>query len=190
MAGKMVGSRESKTGLELDKMELSGTLRASARSTTGYRGIQRAAEKKASISKKTILRILFLISGVFLFFSTILFLWDQGVVDVPLLASQKVRRELERYASIGPVMTSIGKNQHIRLMVKIECRNAESKERLSEIDSVIRSKILLVLNTAEAKGILGRRDYQSLKSHFKKAISSLIKKDAIQDIYFSEITLY
>ena len=188
--GKMVSSEEAKTGLELDKLELPDTLGAPVSNTSGYRGVQRVAEKKALISKKALFKVLFLISGVVLFFSIILFLWDQGVVDVPLLASQKVRRNLERYATVGPVMTSIGKDKHIKLMVKIECRNIKLKERLTEIESALRNKILMVLNTPEAKEILSRRDYQSLKPYFEKAVSGLVKKGSIKHIYFSEITQY
>ena len=186
----MASSNEAKVGLELDKIELSTTARAPVRESSGYRGIQKETDTKTAINKRSLLTILFLISGVFFFFSVILFLWDQGVVDVPLLASKKIQRELERYATVGPLMTSIGKDQHIKLTLTIECRNAGSKERIAEIDSAIKSKILMTLNTPEAKGILSRKDYQALKPYFKKAISKLVEKNAIKDIHFSDIIRY
>ena len=186
----MADSSETKIGLELDKIELSNTSREPKDESRGYRGIRTETNTKPVITKKSLLTILFLILGVFFFFSVILFLWDQGMVDVPLLANKKIQWELERYVTVGPLMTSIGKDKHIKLTVNIECRNVRLKKRIAEIDTAVKGRMLMTLDTPEAKRILSRTDYQALKPYFKKTISKLVGKNAIKAIHFSDIIRY
>jgi flagellar basal body-associated protein FliL len=134
--------------------------------------------------------MLLLVSGVLLPIVLLFLLWDQGVVDLPLLKSNKVRREHQRFATVGPVMTSIGQNQHIKMTVRIECKNTRLKEKVAEIESAVKSKLLFVLSSPEVKEKLRLQDYAAIKAFFKKEVDSLLPNDTVEAVYFSEIIRY
>ena len=177
-------------GLELDKMEIPSVSSTKKVAEGGYRGVQDRSDSGKEWSWASKLKAFLLILGVLLPLALIFFLWDKGVVDLPYLGSKSVARELERYATVGPVMTSIGKNQHMRLTVQIECKNAKLKNRVNEISSAIKSKILEILSSPEAKDQLRRQDYASLKSEFKKEINRLLRKSSIKAVYIADIVRY
>lgn len=181
---------DAKTGLELDKMEIPAVSRRDSAGDGGYRGVQQRSLSAGASRKHSILKILLLVSGVLLPFVLMFLLWDQGFVDLPLLESKKAQRELERYATVGPVMTSIGQNQHIKLTVQIECKDTRLKKKITGISSAIKSKLLVILSSPEVKDKLRLQDYASLKSYFKEEIDSLLQKESVEAVYFSDIVRY
>jgi len=177
-------------GLELDKMEIPSVSSTKQVAEGRYRGVKdRSDSGKGSIWVSR-LKMFSLILGVLLPFALVFFLWDQGVVDLPYLDSKKAIRELERYATVGPIMTSMGKNQHVKLTVQIECKNVNLKNKVNEISSAIKNKILVILSSPEAKDQLRRHDYASLKSKFKKEINRLLRKSSIKAVYIADIVRY
>jgi flagellar basal body-associated protein FliL len=181
---------EAKTGLELDKMEIPSSSQTAHPQEAGYRGVQQRSVPRGQAKKHSMFKTLVLISGLLLPTVLLFLLWDQGVVDLPLLKSNKVRREHERYATVGPVLTSIGENQHIKLTVLIECKDTRLKKKVADISSAVRSKLLVVLSSPEAKEKLRLRDYTSFKSHFEEEINRLLPNDSVEAVYFSEIISY
>lgn len=191
----MVGSSDAKiseknTGLELDRMEVPPVSRIKRSDDGGYRGVQKRSSSTTGPNRQAIIKILLLVSGVLLPFVLMFFLWDQGVVDVPFLKSRKAQRVLKRYATVGPVMTSIGQDQHVKLTVQIECKDTRLKKKISEISSAVKGKLLIVLNSPEVKEKLLHQDYAPVKSRLKKEIDSLLQKESIEAVYFSDIVLY
>jgi flagellar basal body-associated protein FliL len=178
------------TGLELDKMEIPSVSSTKKALDSGYRGVHASYNSGKMSSWASKIKVVLLISGALLPLALIVFLWDQGVVDLPYLGSNTVARELERYATVGPVMTSIGKNQHVKLTVQIECKNTKIKNKVNEIGSAIKSRILVILSSSKAKDQLNRHDYDSLKSEFKKEINRLLPKSSIKAVYFANIVRY
>ncbi len=182
--------REVKKGLELDKMEIPSVPQRDRIEDSGYRGVQQRSLSARAPRKYPILKILLVVSGALLPLFFIFLLWNQGLVDLPLVGSKKVQRALERYATVGPVMTSIGKDDHLKLTVQIECKNARLKEKILGISSAIKNKLLVVLSSPEAKEKLRLQDYASLKSYFKQEIESLLPKESVDAVYFSDIVRY
>jgi len=181
---------DASLGLELDKMEIPSVSSTRRVEEGGYRGVQDRSGSGKGSSWVSKLKVFLLILGVLLPLALISFLWDQGVVDLPYLGSKKVIRELERYATVGPVMANIGKNQHVKLTVQIECKDVNLKNKVNEISSAIKSKILVILSSPEAKDQLRRHDYASLKSEFKKEINRLLLKSSIKAVYIADIVRY
>jgi len=175
-------------GLELDKMEIPSVSSTKRVEEGWYRGVQDRSGSGRNWASK--LKAFLLILGVLLPFALVFFLWDRGVVDLPYLDSKKAIRELERYATVGPIMTNVGKNEHIKLTVQIECKNVNLKNKVNEISSAIKSKILVILSSPEAKDRLRRQDYASLKSEFKKEINRLLRKSSIKAVYIADIVRY
>ena len=182
--------REVKKGLELDKMEIPSVPRRDRIEDSGYRGVQQRSLPARARRKYPIFKVLLVVSGALLPLVFIFLLWNQGFVDLPLIGSKKIQRELERYATVGPVMTSIGKDEHLKLTVQIECKNARLKKKILGISSAIRSKLLVALSSPEAKEKLRLQDYASLKSYFKQEIDSLLPKESVDAVYFSDIVRY
>ena len=177
-------------GLELDKMEIPSVSSTKRVADGGYRGVQVRSDSGKEWNWASKLKAFLLIVGVLLPFALVFFLWDKGVVDLPYLDSKKAFRELERYATVGPIMTNVGKNEHVRLTVQIECKNVNLKNKVNEISSAIKSKILVILSSPEAKDQLRRQDYASLKSEFKKEINRLLGKSSIKAVYIADIIRY
>ena len=177
-------------GLELDKMEIPSFSSTKKVAKGGYRGVQDRSDFGKASSWTSKVKVFLLILGVLLPLALIFFLWDKGVVDLPYLGSKKVIRELERYAMVGPIMTNIGKNQHVKLTVQIECKDVNLKNKVNEIGSAIKSKILVILSSPEAKDQLRRQDYASLKSEFEKEINRLLRKSSIEAVYIADIIRY
>ena len=111
--GRMAGFSEEKIsdasfGLELDKMEIPSVSSTKRVAEGGYRGVQDRSGSGKEWNWASKLKAFLLISGVLLPFALVFFLWDKGVVDLPYLESKKAIRELERYATVGPIMTNVG----------------------------------------------------------------------------------
>jgi len=136
------------------------------------------------------LRLLLVALGVTLPVILLFLMWSQGFIDLPLLQSKKILRQLQRVATVGPVMTSIGQNEHLKLTLQIECRNSKMKERLEESGSALRSKILMALNSPETISLLRLQDYAQLKDFFKTEIQGLFPEISIKEVYLSEIVRY
>lgn len=181
---------EAKTGLELDKMEIPEVLRTPKSQDGGYRGIRQPSSHRGGFSRQAVLKILVLITGVLLPFVLMFLLWDQGVVDLPFLGSKKAQRVLKRFTTVGPVMTSIGDNEHIKITVQIECKDSALKKKITALAPAVKGKLLVVLSSPEVKEKLRRQDYGALKSHFKAEIDSLLTKESVKAVYFSDILRY
>jgi|GEM_PF-3239538 flagellar basal body-associated protein FliL len=181
---------EAGIGLKLDKMLISPVSNTKKPADGGYRGVQAVSDSERGLSWRTKVKAILLISGVLLPFVLVFFLWDRGVVDLPYLESKKAARELQRYATVGPVMTSIGKDQHLKLTVQIECDDVKSKNKVNEISSAIKNKILVILSSPEAKDQMRRQDYSSLKSEFEKEINRLLPESPIKALYIANILRY
>ena len=147
-------------------------------------------ENKKTSSKSLKLQVFILLAGVASLFAAVFFLWDQSIVDLPMLESRAAKRAMEKYVSVGPVMANIGKNQHVKITVLIECKNKSLRKRVAELQSIIKNNLMMVLNSKEARPFIDKKDYSSLKPQFLKQINVLFKGEPIENIYFSQIVRY
>lgn len=174
-------------GLELDKIDIAEGTR---RSTSAAGGRSPHSDGSAVSRKRSIPKLVLLATGVGLPIALLLLMWNQGFIELPLLQSQKILRQLAKIATVGPVMTSTELNEHFKITVQIECRTSKLKERLVEIGPVVKNRILMVLNSPEAIELLHRQEYAHLKDRFKIEIQSLLPKNSIKEVYFSEVVRY
>ncbi len=181
---------QANIGLELDRMEIPTISPKKSVEVGGYRGVQQRSDSGRPSRIHSILKLFVLLLGVLLPFVLTFFLWNQGIIDLPFLKSNRAQKELKRYATVGPVMTSIGENQHVKLTIQIECKNSRLKEKMVGISSAVKNKLMVVLNSPETKEKLLKQDYSSLKSDFKKEIESLMPPESVKAVYFSNILLY
>ena len=185
----MANENQIKSGLELDKIDLSmgGPDQVPPPLPLQKTGGQ---AKKTSSGKSTKLQVFILVGGVAAVFATVFFLWDQAVINLPLLESREAKRALEKYAVVGPVMVNVGKDQHVKFTLMIECRNKSLKNRIVELEPVIKNNLLLIMGSKEAKLFVAKKDYSSLKPAFLKQINTLLKGEPVKNIYFSKIVRY
>ena len=186
----MASKQDVKHGLEFEKIEVSKAKATFAPPELGG-DTNSTTKNKAVTGKPSKLPIILSVSGVVLMLLIVFILWNQALIALPFLSNSKHKeRNLERFASIGPLMASIGRNQHIKFTVMIECNDNEFKKRLAGLDAKIKNSFLSLFNSPEVKKILSNQDYESLKPFFIKQINRMLKDRSIDDIYFSKIVRY
>ena len=178
----MADEKEINSGLELDKIDLSDGQPGPAPPPLPVQETGGHAKNKSS-GNSSKLQVIFLVAGVAALFAAVFFLWDRAIIDLPLLESKQAQRALERYATVGPLM-------HVKMTIMIECNNNSLKNRVIELESIIKNNLLMVLNSKEAKPFLDKKDYMSLKPQFLKQINGLLKGEPVENIYFSQVIRY
>ncbi|HIJ57347.1 MAG TPA: hypothetical protein HPQ03_14670 [Deltaproteobacteria bacterium] len=182
-------SKESTTGLELDKIDLSDILLAPRTEKKAQKEGKKSGIKIPSLNIANF-KITLIIGAMILSLIIVYLLWDQRIINLPFTESAPTPEMSKRIATVGPVMTSFGKDEHIKMTVQIECKNTKIKDKVSELDRRIQNKIMLMLNDPKARRLLKERDFKALKPFIKKEVEQLIKNSGVKDVYFSEITLY
>lgn len=185
----MADENNIKLGLELDKITLTEGISDPMPPPLPVQETGGAAKKKSS-SKSLKLQVFILVTGVAALFAMVFFLWDQAIIDLPLLESKTTKRALEKYAVVGPVMANVGRDEHVKFTIMIECKNKSLKNRVIELESIIKNNLILVMNSKEAKASIDKKDYMSLKPQFLNKINGLLKGEPIENIYFSQIVRY
>jgi flagellar basal body-associated protein FliL len=186
----MASNHDAKPGLALDKINMPKA-KAAFVPPELIDDSNSTAENSTPAGKTSKLPIMLSISGVFFMLSIVFILWNQALITLPFLSkSRHESPHLERFATIGPLMASIGGNQHIKFTVMIECDDNELKERLAALEAKIKNSFLRVFNSPEVKEILKNQHYESLKPFFIKKINKMLKDHAIENIYFSQIVRY
>jgi flagellar basal body-associated protein FliL len=185
----MADENDIKAGLELDKIDLSQGRGDPVPPPLPLQQTGGKAKKKNS-SKSSKLQVFILIAGVAALFATMFFLWDQAIIDLPLLESNVAKRALEKYVSVGPIMANVSKDQHVKITVMIECKNKRLRERVTAVQPIIKNNLMMVMNSKEAKPIIDKKEYSELKPEFLKQINSLLKGSPVKNIYFSQIVRY
>ncbi|MBW1697835.1 MAG: flagellar basal body-associated FliL family protein [Deltaproteobacteria bacterium] len=178
-----------KSGLELDKIEVPNSRPVSSLKKPSERSPSQK-DPKPSSQKLSKLPVFVLIAGVISLLGLVFVLWDQAIIDLPLLKSKYAERVLERYATIGPMMVSTGKDQHIKFTIMVECKNTKLKDRVVKLEAKIKNRLLEALTSAEGKKYLNKQDFKSLKPYFKKQINRIVKGNPAKNVYFSQIFRY
>jgi len=118
------------------------------------------------------------------------FLWERAVIDLPYMQSNYKKRILERYVTIGPLMATFGKDQHVQMTLKIECKNTKLRRQLTQMRTAIENSILQSLKTPGLGALIARQDYESLKPFLVEQINGLLDGNPIQEVLFSDIVRY
>ena len=183
-------SQKSETGLELDKIDFSDLLQA----PVVEKKAQKEGKKKPKIKIPSLnianFKIALIIGAMILSLSIVYFLWDQTIIDLPFLESGSTAQMSKRIATVGPVMASFGKDDHIKMTIQIECKDTKLKDKVLKLENQIQNKIVLMLNDPKARRLLRQGDFKALKPFIKKEVERLLKNSGVKDVYFSQITLY
>ena len=182
-------SKESNSGLELDKIDLSEILIAPGTEKKVQKKVKKSKIKISPINKVDF-KIALIIGAIILSLTVVFLLWNKTLLNLTFMESTPTPVMSERIVTVGPVLTSFGKDEHIKMAVQIECINTKSKEKVSDLRQRIQNKILLMLSTPEARRLLRQGDFEELKPLIKKEVERLIKNSGVKDVYFSQINLY
>ena len=137
--------QEPSTGLELDKFSLSDfmhTPESGKRARKGEKGL----ESKRSAVYVSNFTIALIVGGIILSLAFVYLLWDQSIIKMPFIESMPHQKMSERIVTVGPIMASLGKDEHMKMTVQIECKNPKVKDTVSNMQNLIQSKIMLLLN--------------------------------------------
>ncbi len=182
-------SQESTTGLELDKIDLSDILLAPGTEKKAQKKGKKSGIKILSLNKANF-KIALIIGAMILSLTFVYLLWDQTVINLPFIGSGSGARMSKRIATVGPVMASFGKDDHIKMTVQIECKDTKLKDKVLKLENQIQNKIILMLNDPKARRLVRQGDFKALKPLIKKEVERLLKSSGVKDVYFSQITLY
>ena len=182
-------SKESTNGLELDKIDLSDILFAPGTEKKAQKKGKKFGIKIPSLNKANF-KIALIIGAIILFLTIVYLLWDQRIIDLPFLESGSTARMSKRIATVGPVMASFGKDDHIKMTIQIECKDTKLKDKVLKLENQIQNKIVLMLNDPKARRLVRQGDFKALKPFIKKEVERLLKNSGVKDVYFSQITLY
>lgn len=177
--------------IELDKLEIPTI--ASLNNPAGV--TPKITEPKPSAAPRPTSKIkgrwwkLSIVMGVLILAAVFLLIFEGKDINLPFY-SNKASKSPANYLKVGPVTATIGNNDIIRMTVEINCKNKKIKNKMMQMDSVIRDRMVNVLNKPDTKKLLESNDYNTLRLRMKKDLSALMPDQAIEDIYFSEFLTY
>jgi flagellar basal body-associated protein FliL len=185
-------SKKTSPGLELDKFDLANLIRPQI--------TEKKVQKKDEVKEKSGIKfpylnsvnvnIALIIGAIVLSITLVSLLWDQRVINLPFIESAPAPQISKRIVSVGPMMSTWGKDEHIKMTVLIECKNQKLKGEVARLNGRIQSNIMLMLNDPKVKRLLRQGDFKALKPLIRKEVERLIKNSGIEDVYFSQINLY
>ena len=125
-------SKESTNGLELDKIDLSDILFAPGTEKKAQKKGKKFGIKIPSLNKANF-KIVLIIGAMILSLTIVYLLWDQKIIDLPFIESGSTAQMSKRIATVGPVMASFGKDDHIKMTVQIECKDTKLKDKVLKL---------------------------------------------------------
>ncbi len=177
-------------GLELDKLKVAKVERSSLPPTKELPEIKFKSDPFDTSLTLSTSKIILTISSIIMLLTVTFFLWDRAIIPLPFLENKRAKRLADVYSTVGPILTSVGNAGNMKMTLKLKSRNQKLKKKVSKMDIRLRNVIIVALNSSDARKIIKKRDYNALRSYLKKAINQTLKDIAIEDVYFSEITMY
>ena len=185
-------SNKASTGLELDKFDLSNLIQPleTEKNVQKNDEVKKKARKKTTFLTMVNLKIALIIGAIILSITFVSLLWDQQIINLPFVESPPNPQISQRIVTVGPMMSTFGKDEHVKMTVLIECKNTKMKEKVAGLNGQIQNNIMLMLNDKKVKRLLRQGDFKALKPRIRKQVERLIKNSGIQDVYFSQINVY
>jgi flagellar basal body-associated protein FliL len=121
--------------------------------------------------------------------AVVLFLWSQKDPGAPSKKDQTAAGHSDLKASIGPIITNAGETGNIiRMTIEINCENSESKAKISDMTSLIKSRMILSMSSQSAVKMAELKDFRSLEFYLVDELKDILKGTAIRGIrlYFSD----
>ena len=180
---------EPATGLELDKFNLPDSMHTPESGKMAKKG-KKGLEPKLSAVYVSNFTIALIIGGIILSLAFVYLLWDQEIIKVSFIESMPHQQMSERIVTVGPVMASLGNDEHIKMTVQIECKNPKLKDMVSNMQKRIQNKIMLLLANPTARRLVSQGDFNALKPLIKKEVERLLNGGEVESVYFSQITRF
>lgn len=185
-------NRES--GLELDKIELPALPSTEPKKPPKpqpqkkEKGIERPPEAKRVTTRVKLcvtafVVLLVTITGILMAFS------DKLNLSLPFFKDAPYEKP-PTYVSVGPVLTSAGNGETIKMTVDINCKSVKLRKKITDMDNRIRNRIVLILQSPEANRLLQESDYVALRQYMTENIKTIMPGDLVKDIYISEFLRY
>ena len=86
---------------------------------------------------------------------------------------------------LDPVISTVGKNKSIKLVLIIECKNIKFKEKIEKNRLIILESIKNQIKTDLAQKMLVENNHELFKDFLKNHINSLFKKPYVSNIFYS-----
>ena len=176
--------RNVKNGLEFDEIDLTKFLKkkppVSTKKKSKANPLNRFYKLYKKVTDASRLMITLLFTSIVLLLVGIYILWGRTSTYSSALS----------YAAVGPVITTIGSGQAIKIKLNFEFKNPNLRNRIAGMESLFKDKILMILASLDEKDISGEQGLKSLKDRIKSVTDSFFKDNAIKNIYFSEIQIF
>ncbi len=173
-----------KNGLELDEIDLTKLFSKKPSVSTKKQSKEKPPNQFHKLHKRVTdisrLMVTLLFTSMVLLLVGVYFLWGRTSIDSSAF----------NYAAVGPVMTTIKSGQLVKISLKFEFKNPNLRDRIAEMESLIKDKILMILASLDEKDISGEQSLKSLKDRIKSVVDIFVKDNGIENIYFSEIQMF
>jgi len=128
---------------------------------------------------------------VFVVVMTAIFWIQEGKIKIPLpsFKSDKYSKP-DTYISIGPVISSVRSGDLIKMTLDINCVKKSYRQKVADLDSQIRNRVVWALQTPEAEEFLNSGDYLALRGYLIASVMEIIPAGTATEIYISEFLRY
>ena len=173
-----------KNGLELDEIDLtklfSEKTSISIKKQSNEEPTNQLHKLYRKVAEVSLAKLMLLSTSMALLILSVYFLWGRPSIDPSKLS----------YAAVGPVMTTIGSGQSVRVKLKFEFKDPNLRNRITAMEALIKDKVLMILASLDEKDISGEKSIKSLKDRIESVVDSIVKNNGIENIYFSEIQIF
>jgi flagellar basal body-associated protein FliL len=193
--------KETETGIELDALEIPPASHSPATDPSDSTSPppEEPANETKEVEPKTLsekkpkkvrLSAVIITISLIALVSVSLILWNkEGTRSASVTDQRPPGPAVDMKASIGPIITNAGEaGDIIRMTIEITCMNSESKKMISEMTSLIKSRIVMSMSSRRAGNMAKIKDLKSLESYLVDEIKDAVKGISIEEIrvYFSE----
>lgn len=95
----------------------------------------------------------------------------------------------KHYLRIGPMSATLSNQDIIKFSVEIDCGNDAAKERLSEMEPLLKNQILAVITAPGTAELFDAHKYEEIKTQIREHIQEGCKEPVV-DVYFSEMRFF
>lgn len=188
------------SGIELDKIEVPKSAatpisetpaKAPISETPAKTEIEVDAEVDAEVEPKKGLKFIVVIVVFFIFLGAALFfLSQQDHIKTSFLGQGPNSSESAvEYHAIGPIITNLGADKHIKISLMIKNRNKQ-KQQIAVTESIIRDKILMFLTSQDTKRVINESDLGKVQSYINNELTHMLQSDYKDEIVLKELMVY
>ncbi len=93
------------------------------------------------------------------------------------------------YETLDPIISILGKNKSIRIVLIIECKSIKFKEKIKKHRLIILESIKNKIKTDQMQQIIIENNHKILKEYLKNHINTLLKKTYVSNVFYSDFLI-